>query len=69
MYLSFFQYRFEAWCKFYRFELTNQLSNNTGYTLLLIEIPVKMVNYVKLLEKKHGQRKLQLINIVHRHIK
>ena len=44
LYLSFFQCRFEAWCKFYRFELTNQLSNNIGYTLLLIEIPVKMVN-------------------------
>ena len=51
MYLSFFQCRFEDWFKFYRFELTNQLYNNIGYTLLLIEIPVKMVNYVKLLEK------------------
>ena len=52
MYLSFYQCRFEVWCKFYRFELTNQLSNYIGYTLLLIEIPVKMVNYVKLLEEK-----------------
>ena len=69
MYLSFFQCRFEVWCKFYRFELTNQLSNNIGYTLLLIEFAVKMVNYVKLLDKEHGQRKLQLINIIHRHIK
>ena len=51
MYLSFFQCRFEVWCKFYRFELTDQLFNKIGYTLLLIEIPVKMVNYAKLLEK------------------
>ena len=37
MYLPFFQCRFKAWYKFYLFELTNQLSNYIGYTLLLIE--------------------------------
>ena len=54
MYLFFFQCRFEAWCKFYRFELTNQLSNDIGHTLLLIEIPVKMVNmsYSQIVRKK-----------------